>query len=140
MQIGTLFLSGVVTALTGLLPLALPGTASEPLPEGPRVVRLDPQPFEHRIDGDWQRNGLPADAPMAVVSIPAPVEIMAVPVSHADWMDCVVAGACAAPGQIAATPDLPVTAVHWYDAQAYAAWLSEKAWKALNQTADALGM
>ncbi|MBJ2153137.1 SUMF1/EgtB/PvdO family nonheme iron enzyme [Paracoccus sp. IB05] len=126
MQIGTLFLSGVVTALAGLLPLALPETASEPPPEGPQVVRLDPQPFEHRIDGDWQRGGLPADAPLVVVSIPAPVDIMAVPVSHGDWMDCVNAGACTPPGHIAAQPDLPVTAVSWHDAQSYAAWLSAR--------------
>lgn len=78
------------------------------------------------VDGEWKKDGLPADAPRAVVSIPAPVEIMVTQVSHGDWMGCVAAGACATPDQIAASPDLPVTAVNWYDAHAYAAWLSDQ--------------
>ena len=123
MQTGLVFVSVVVAALAGLVQIELPGWADAPPPGGPlapQVVRLSPTPFEHRLDGEWKRDGLPADAPRVVVSIPAPVDIMALPVSHGDWMACVADGACAAPGQIAADPDLPVTAVNWYDAQAYA--------------------
>ena len=129
MHPGTFFLSGTAMAVAAALQLVLPDSKAEPPPERPAppaVVLLEPSPFEHRLDGDWQRDGLPADAPLAVVSIPAAVSIMATQVSHGDWMDCVAAGGCPLPGQIAPRPDLPVTGVNWYDAQAYAAWLSAR--------------
>lgn len=55
MQPGTLFLAGLVSALAGTLPLALPGAASDPIADGPlspAVVRLEPAPFDHRLDGE----------------------------------------------------------------------------------------
>ena len=95
-------------------------------PALPDLVRLEPTPFAHRLDGDWQRNGNTVDAPMATVTIPAAVEIMALPVSHADYMACVDDGACAAPDSADPRPDLPVTGVSWLDANAYAAWMSDR--------------
>jgi formylglycine-generating enzyme required for sulfatase activity len=92
----------------------------------PQVVRLDPAPFAHRLDGDWQQGGWPVDAPVASVTIAAPVEIMALPVSLADWQACVAQEACAAADGPAGQPDLPVTGVSWIDANAYAAWLSDR--------------
>lgn len=96
-----------------------------PRAPGPEVVRLEPQPFAHRLDGDWRQDGRPVDAPVATVTIPAPVWIMARPVSVAEYMACVGEGACAVPGgpQVA---DWPVTGVNWIDATAYAAWLSRR--------------
>ncbi|MFC3567922.1 SUMF1/EgtB/PvdO family nonheme iron enzyme [Paracoccus simplex] len=93
-------------------------------PDLPAMVRLEPRPFEHRLDGDWQRDGWPVDAPVATVSIPAPVEIMATPVSTGQYLECVAAGACTAPGGPTDRGELPVTGVNWLDATAYAAWLS----------------
>lgn len=95
-------------------------------PDIPQMVRLDPEPFEHRLDGDWQRDGWPVDAPLAVVSIPAPVEIMATAVSNAQWQACMRDNVCAMPLSEITQPDLPVTGVNLYDANAYAEWLSRK--------------
>lgn len=122
MHLTTLFLGSTTIALLGLLGLVSP-EADAPV-EIPPMVRLDPAPFLHRIDGDWQRDGQPADAPLAMVSIAAPVEIMATAVSNRDWQACMAAGACTAPGHATDNPDLPVTGVNWYDAKGYAAWLS----------------
>ena len=90
----------------------------------PRMVLLEPQPFEHRLDGDWRQAGRSTDAPVRTARIPAPIEIMETPVSTGQWLDCVAAGACLAPGGPADRPDLPVTGVSWLDAAAYAEWLS----------------
>lgn len=95
-------------------------------PSLPQMIRLDPQPFAHRLDGDWQRDGFPTDAPVASVTIPAPVEIMSVPVSTRAWMTCVEAGACLPPDAPVDRPELPVTGVSWLDASAYAQWLSRE--------------
>lgn len=111
-----------LAAMFGALHLPLPDVL--PLPPGPATVRLEPTPFVHRIDGDWRRNGQAVDAPVAMVSIPAPVDIMATGVSNSDWQACVAAKACAPDSAAAEGPDMPVTGVSWYDAKAYAAWLS----------------
>lgn len=92
----------------------------------PQLVRLEPAPFAHRLDGDWQREGWPVDAPMETVVIPAAVDIMALPVSVADWMRCVADGACMLPGGAVDRPELPVTGVSWNDATAYAGWMSKR--------------
>ena len=88
------------------------------------MVLLEPQPFEHRLDGDWRQAGRSTDAPVRTTRIPAPIEIMETPVSTGQWLDCVAAGACLAPSGPADRPDLPVTGVSWLDAAAYAEWLS----------------
>lgn len=119
-----------MTAATALaLPAALylSNASDRPAPTGTEfhlIVRLDPAPFAHRIDGDWRLNGQQVDAPIRTVSIPAAIGIMANPVSVGDWKACVEAGACTLPGGAMTNPDLPVTGVSWYDAQAYAGWLS----------------
>ncbi|MFV0293496.1 MAG: SUMF1/EgtB/PvdO family nonheme iron enzyme [Paracoccus sp. (in: a-proteobacteria)] len=106
--------------------------------DDPELVLLTPEPFEHRADGDWQRDGRPVDAPIVTVAIPAPVEIMAMPVSVRQWLKCVKAGACMLPGEMSDTnnPDLPVTGVSWLDATAYAAWLSDKTGKSWRLPSD----
>lgn len=101
-----------------------------PAPETPALVQLAPAPFEHRLDGEWTRGGRPVDAPVATVAIPAPIAVMATPVSTGQWLACVDAGACTLPDGPAGRPEMPVTGVSWRDANAYAAWLS----KATGQT------
>ncbi len=92
----------------------------------PALVRLDPTPFEHRLDGDWRRGGRGTDAPKQVIQIAAPIEIMAQPVSVGAYMACVQARACDAPDGPTDRADLPVTGVNWLDAMAYAGWLSKE--------------
>ena len=113
-------------AVAGALGFSFWPQDHRPAPDLPRMVRLDPQPFEHRMDGDWRRDGQATDAPVRTVRIPAPVEIMETAVSTGQWMACVQAGACLAPGAATDRPDLPVTGVNWLDAVAYAEWLSDE--------------
>ncbi|WP_062561720.1 SUMF1/EgtB/PvdO family nonheme iron enzyme [Paracoccus aminovorans] len=124
MHFAELLVASTTVAVAGILHLAGPDRA--PSVDIPALVRLEPAPFQHRLDGDWQRKGLPVDAPMATVAMPAPVEVMATQVSNRQWNACVEAGACAPLVQPGARPDLPVVGVNWYDAQAYAAWLSDR--------------
>lgn len=100
----------------------LPG---DPVP-GPTMVRLEPAPFLHRLDGEWRQDGHDSDPPRQMVQIAAPVDLMALPVSVGDYMTCVAARACAAPDGPVDRPDLPVTGVNWLDATGYAAWLSAR--------------
>ncbi|WBU58941.1 SUMF1/EgtB/PvdO family nonheme iron enzyme [Paracoccus albus] len=99
------------------------GTA---LPDIPDMIRLEPAPFEHRIDGDWRRDGLSVDAPIHTVAIAAPIEIMAVPVSTGQWLACVADEVCTLHDGQSDLPDLPVVGVSWNDAHIYAAWLSQR--------------
>lgn len=118
-----------VLASTALGALALtiwPFSGAQPVIELPDLVLLEPAPFEHRLDGDWRRDNRAADAPLAIVEINAPVEIMARPVSVGDYMACVDDGACLAPDGRADRNDLPVTGISWLDATAYAGWLSKR--------------
>ncbi|MDQ7774689.1 MAG: SUMF1/EgtB/PvdO family nonheme iron enzyme [Paracoccus aminovorans] len=123
MHFADLLAAGTTVAVAGILHIA--GPDRTPAVDIPAMVRLEPAPFEHRLDGDWQRDGYPADAPIATVRMPAPVEVMATQVSNRQWAACVAAGACLALGTDKADPDLPVVGVNWYDVQAYATWLSE---------------
>ena len=111
-------------AMIAAAPLGWPLLSTEV--GGPQTVRLEPRPFAHRLDGEWRREGREIDAPLATVSIAAPIDMMAFPVSVGDYMQCVGAGACAAP--LAPTHDasLPVTGVSWTDANDYAAWVSAR--------------
>lgn len=114
-----LLLSAATALLAGAAAVAPDGG-----PAIPKLVLLEPAPFQHRLDGEWRRDGHDADAPVAEVTIAAPVEIMALPVSAGEYMACVSAGACAAPDGPVDRPDLPVTGISWVDASAYAGWVS----------------
>lgn len=123
-------------AVAGALGLTLWPQDHRAVPDLPRMVRLDPQAFEHRLDGDWRLAGRSTDAPVQTTQIPAPIEIMETPVSTEQWMECVAAGACLAPGAATDRPDLPVTGVSWLDAVAYAEWLSGETGQAWRLPAD----
>lgn len=120
-SLGVLTLAGIATATA----VAAMGWSGGDPAAAPPVVRLDPVPFEHRLDGAWRRDGHGIDAPLETVTIPAPVEIMDRPVSVAQYMACVAAGACEAPEGPTDRPELPVVGVSYLDATAYADWLSD---------------
>ncbi len=124
MQASALILAAAAIGAMGLG--IWPRTPAPTIDGLPEMIRLDPAPFDHRLDGDWQQEGRRIDAPMARVAIARPVEIMATPVSVGLYGACVAAGDCLAPGGRTDRPDLPVTGVSWYDATAFAAWLSEQ--------------
>lgn len=108
-----------------LVAILTAGPALAEAPSQPATVLLEPATFLHRLDGEWRQGGRDTDAPLAEVRIPAPVEIMVMPVSTGDYLACVAAGACVAPDGPTDRADLPVTGVNWLDAMAYAGWLSD---------------
>lgn len=119
-----LALAGVAALSAGTLSAG--ALLSGDTPPGPPLVRLEPAPFEHRLDGEWRAGGHDTDPPKQLVQIPAPVDLMAQPVSVGEYMACVAERACAAPDGPVDRPDLPVTGVNWLDATAYADWLSAR--------------
>jgi formylglycine-generating enzyme required for sulfatase activity/serine/threonine protein kinase len=55
-----------------------------------------------------------------------------------EWASCAASGACQSrPNGVNATQDLPIDDVNWYDAQAYATWLSKKTGKAYQLLSEA---
>ena len=118
-------LLGLLALKTGLVPLAGAPPAIAP----PATVTLPPGTFEHRLDGEYYRDGFAVDAPKATVAIAAPLTIMKYQVTAADYDACVGAGACPPrePGHAPDAPageSVPATGVSFDDATAYAAWLS----------------
>lgn len=89
-------------------------------------MTLAPGQFEHRLDGEYSRDGRDVDAPLVTVEISAPLSIMASPVSVAEYLACVADNACTPLQAPAQKADLPVTGVNYLDAMAYADWLSRQ--------------
>ena len=94
----------------------------------PILVTLPAATFDYRVAGEFLRDGQPVNPPLSAVAFDRPVAIMKHHVSRADYQRCVAARACK---PIAAnTPSngdaIPAVGVSWYDAVAYAAWLSRR--------------
>jgi len=94
-----------------------PATVSE-------LVDVRPGSFGHPQPGEFLNENHPVSAPIAQVSIDAPLEIMKYQVSVAEYGRCVADGACK-PADSRKIGDVPVTGVSHIDAEAYAAWLSD---------------
>ncbi len=113
--------AGATIAVAGAL---LPQAGDDPT----ELVTLPARSFDYRVAGEFLNGGVPVNPPLVTVSFEAPVAIMKNHVSRAEYQRCVDAGACkptAAPmGPDAAS--VPAVGVSWYDAAAYAAWLSAR--------------
>jgi formylglycine-generating enzyme required for sulfatase activity len=93
----------------------------------PAMVELPPAPFSYRAAGDFTRTGRPVSISLATISIDRPLVIMKHQVTAADYRRCVEDHACPPfAADVAIAADRPAVKVSWRDAQAYAAWLSEK--------------
>ena len=118
-------------AFAGLAALALatgmaltPRTAADPTD----LVILPAASFNYRVAGQFLQGGQPVNPPLVAVAFDRPVAIMKNHVSRADYQRCVAAGACK-PIDVALPAnagDIPAVGVSWYDATAYAAWLSRR--------------
>ncbi len=91
---------------------------------GPRTVAIPEGQIAWRPLGNFSRGGKRATPAAAAVTV-AGFEIMQHQVSRADYAACVADGACAAVPAMGAD-DAPQTHLNWYDATAYAAWLSDE--------------
>lgn len=107
-------------------PLALHGANTQP-PVAIETVTIAPQDFSYRVAGEFSRERLPINAPLERPRLPHSLVIMKAQVSEADFGHCVQDGVCRSTGQTdALRSNVPVAAVSWDDATAYAQWLSEK--------------
>ncbi len=93
----------------------------------PRLVTIAPGTVMHRPAGDFTLNSLAASpAPVAVV-LTKPLHIMVNQVSVGEYQRCVAERVCD-PLLLRNTgsPNQPAVGVSWFDATAYAQWLSRK--------------
>jgi formylglycine-generating enzyme required for sulfatase activity len=92
----------------------------------PDLIQLPPKEFSYRANGEFTQAGRPVLAPMGMAEVAHGLAIMTRQVTAAEYGRCVEAGACPRTERDAGAADRPAVKVNWYDAQAYAAWLSRE--------------
>ena len=120
-----LLASAIAAPMTMLAFVLGPSSRSlaSPVPV-PDLVELPPGTFRYRVSGEFTRDGKPVSAPIVTVAIRHTLAVMRHQVTAADYERCVAARACSISDIDAASSDHPVVKVSWWDASAYAAWLS----------------
>ena len=94
---------------------------------GQTMVEVRAGNVAYRVAGDFTRNGKQAAAPLRQIRFDKPLFIMKHQVSASDYQSCVDDGACRALDRgVAVAADRPAVQVSWHDANAYAAWLSNR--------------
>jgi formylglycine-generating enzyme required for sulfatase activity len=106
-----LLASAIAAPMTMLAFVLGPSSRSlaSPVPV-PDLVELAPGTFRYRVSGEFTRDGKPVSAPIVTIAIKHTLAVMRHQVTAADYERCVAARAC--------------PRVSWWDASAYAAWLS----------------
>lgn len=120
-----LLLAGLLARETGLWGSTPAGAAVDE----PAVVTVAPGEFRYRLDGEYFKNGYAVDAPLVTMRMAAALTVMKYQVTAGEYARCVAENACppAEPENLPAEPDrMPATGVSFDDAQAYAAWLSQR--------------
>ena len=114
--------------LAGALAAPVLATMCTPTPQAAPdgALRLAPISFSYRAAGDFSRDGRPVEGPVRELRLSSDLLVMKRQVTVAEYARCVEEGACLRIGVAARSPDLPAVGVSWYDASAYAAWLSRK--------------
>ncbi len=116
------------------------GLALAPRPADPtELVVLPPATVGYRDAGEFLRDGQPVNPPLISVDFRQPVAIMKNHVSRADYERCVADRACKPidAGLPANAERVPAVGVSWYDAVAYAAWLSRRTGRRYRLPSDA---
>ena len=107
-----------------LLAASFAPPAAPPAIEG--AVMLAPAPFAYRVAGDFSRDGKPVASPLRELRLLHGLFIMKNQVTVAEYAQCVSEGACPRVPLPGGSREVPVVGVNWYDASAYAAWISQK--------------
>ena len=92
----------------------------------PDLVELPPGNFRYRASGEFTRDGKPTTAPVVAVTIKRTLTVMRHQITAADYGRCVEAEACPLVDRDATASDRPMVNVSWWDARAYASWLSRE--------------
>lgn len=90
------------------------------------MVILPAASFDYRVAGEFLRDGQPVNPLLETVTFDRPIAIMRNNVNRTDYERCVAEKACK-PVESGLPKDadvVPVVGVNWYDAVAYADWLS----------------
>jgi formylglycine-generating enzyme required for sulfatase activity len=94
--------------------------------KAPAVVAVQPHPFYYHPAGDFTRGGNPVNAVARTVRLDRAVTIMTHQVTAADYQRCTLNNACPPAPSVAEAVDRPAVKISWYDANAYAGWLSRQ--------------
>jgi formylglycine-generating enzyme required for sulfatase activity len=116
----------LLAALSATSMLAARGGAQNGRIEAPAVIAIRPQPFQYQLAGEFTRGGEPVDVPALRIRLSRAVVIMAHQVIAADYQRCVRDQGCPPAPEVGESSDRPAVKVSWLDAEAYAAWLSQK--------------
>jgi hypothetical protein len=84
------------------------------------------KPFQYRLAGDFSRDGKPAEAPLRDARLPASIRIMNRQVTASEYARCADDGGCPKISHASAMADRPMVGVSWWDATAYAEWMTKK--------------
>ncbi len=112
----------LVSALAAFGVLGVTLTPIPPQLPGPETVRVPTGEIDYRPEGSFQNAGTAKTPAVQRITVPA-FDIMQRQVSRGDYSECVADGACKETPRGGAG-DAPQTHLNWYDARAYAAWLS----------------
>ena len=114
--------------LIELVPVVLEISAQDAgLRERQAIVEVPSGSASYRVNGEFTSASRQASAPLVQVSMSKPLAIMKHQVSSSDYQLCVDDGGCRALDRsVVVAHDRPAVQTSWYDAIAYAAWLSRK--------------
>ncbi|MEH6728849.1 MAG: SUMF1/EgtB/PvdO family nonheme iron enzyme, partial [Hyphomicrobiales bacterium] len=120
--------SSALAFACALLVQASSGFAEEPGSFLPELVEIVAGDYQHRLSGEFLKDGYPVDAPKVGINFARPLHIMKYQVSNGDYARCFEDEVCGLPfkRKTVVADDKPVTGVSFIDARNYAAWLTQK--------------
>lgn len=120
--------SSALAFACALLVQASSGFAEEPGSFLPELVEIVAGDYQHRLSGEFLKDGYPVDAPKVGINFARPLHIMKYQVSNGDYARCFEDEVCGLPfkRKTVVADDKPVTGVSLIDARNYAAWLTQK--------------
>jgi len=112
-------------AILGIASRSVMGLSFPPI--SVETIDVAPRAYAYRMAGDFSQAGWPVDAPLIAITRNSALHIMKRQVTAAEYDRCVAEGKCSARSASASVePELPAVQVNWWDATAYAVWLSAR--------------